>query len=741
MVTRNPSFFYQLTVFITFILIYKINHLQTKSIDVNDEPVCTSEVCKRIAQDIIQKMVQTNDPCADFYLYACGNVAAQTEKSYFNIIQNITAHRLKEILESTLSTKDNSALTKAKILYKTCIDEDTIEKEGVSGLSRLMDQYGGWPMTMTEFEWNFKKKPWQEVDSAFKKLSGFSPLFSLAVQVDLKNSSGHIIWLSPTSIAATETFFPIELTEVSTANDLFTKVPAVENYKNAIKNASKVIAKYRGSPLSENTLDEDAKNVILFEWQLKAIQLNKNSTNQKQDINDLYYKTSIVHFQRAYNLMFPQTENAKIDWLHLMKNHLADVPYIHLQESEIISVTSIEYFLQLSGLLDKTSSRVIVNTIHWWLVKALGRYTNKDMVTILDQMLSPSSNPRQPTPRWTDCVSANDMAHAVALAYVQKYFPPKAKDAAIDMIHEIIHEMEIKVDNSNWLDGYSKQGALKKLKFMKEFVGYPDWYENSGKIDEFYQDFKVSQSFLNNTLEATKFKLIKTLKLLREPVDKKQWVAIPTAVNAFYSYPGNSLIIPAGILQSPFFEEEQPDAINYGGIGTIIGHEVSHGFDNIGCQFDEEGNVRNWWTNATRTEYFSRAQCFIEKFSNYSIVYNSTAYRVNPFNTLSENIADSVGMHAVYEAFQVQKTKTLKAKMRLPGLENLSSNQLFFLSYAHTFCSRPRIDTLINQMRLDPHSPAAFRIVGTLSNMDKFAEAYKCPKGTRMNPIKKCSIW
>ncbi|KAK0076333.1 hypothetical protein PV326_010871 [Microctonus aethiopoides] len=194
------------------------------------------------------------------------------------------------------------------------------------------------------------------------------------------------------------------------------------------------------------------------------------------------------------------------------------------------------------------------------------------------------------------------------------------------------------------------------------------------------------------------------LKLVGQPVDKNMWITSPTIINAFYYYPGNSLTIPAGILQIPFFDGKLPDALNYGAIGAFIGHEISHGFDDVGSQYDENGNVRD-----------------------------------------CENIADTTGINALYKAFTIHSMKhPTQANVKLPGLEHLNSRKLLFLSWAHSFCARPKLSDLLNTMKSDTHSPATFRIIGTLSNIKAFSDTYQCAKGTTMNPadpVDKCGIW
>ncbi|XP_044006020.1 neprilysin-11-like [Aphidius gifuensis] len=225
-------------------------------------------------------------------------------------------------------------------------------------------------------------------------------------------------------------------------------------------------------------------------------------------------------------------------------------------------------------------------------------------------------------------------------------------------------------------------------------------------------------------------------------MQKKLSNLIATVVNAYYDYLENSLSIPAVILQRPFYSKEQPDAVNYGGIGGVIGHEISHGFDDIGRRYDNNGNLKNWWSNNTLNDYKKRAWCLVEKFKKYAIVSQNTTYKLNSIKTLSENIADSTGIRAVFKAFEKHSVEKYSSNnMRLIGLENINTRKLFFLSYAHSFCEAMPLNKMLNMLMTDVHSPAPFRMTGTLSNMKEFSDVFECSNKTIMNPQTKCGLW
>ncbi|XP_057324223.1 endothelin-converting enzyme 1-like isoform X2 [Microplitis mediator] len=688
-------------------------------------------------------MNQSMDPCNDFFNYACGNWHnGLSHQSHFHILTNETSFRLKEIFESPRSPDDTSALTKAKKIYKTCMNEDFIEKRGITDLVELIDNISGWPMAMSTYEWLHKKISWQEIDKTFRQILGNSPLFNLKVLADVENSTNNIITIAPPIEGIAEYISP--LVSASLTLNQILNLPSVMKYHSIIEDSCRLIARHRGSYVLEKNIKKDAQDIVSFEWSLKIISTPSN--NFKLDVDSMFEKMTIKNFQRFYNSRVFKSSATSVKWIDVIKDLFAEAQGVNIEESEVIAVVDKNYFIALAYLINRTPIRTIVNTMHWWLIRNLGTYTNKQMSNLIDNVLPGGlsvgqSKSNQDTPRWYTCTMQNEMTHAYSYAYVKKYFPRRAQQIATELVHKIINGMRRQIENSKWLDDYSKEGALKKVQTMKEFIGFPHWYDDPNAVDNYYKDIKPSIFYFKNILMMFRLSKTEELKLLRERVTNNKWVGSPVDVNAFYLYTTNSITIPAGILQVPFFEDDQPDALNYGGLGTIIGHEISHGFDDVGSQFNNDGNAHNWWSNSTKAEYKRRAQCFVDEFDKYSFVHDNNVHKVDAQQTLTENIADSTGVRAVFEAFKRHADKSLTSNMKLPGLEHLNSYQLFFLSYAHMFCTNSDVYPVINQLSGDAHSPAAFRIAGTLSNIEGFAETFKCPRGTRMNPIEKCSIW
>jgi len=290
------------------------------------------------------------------------------------------------------------------------------------------------------------------------------------------------------------------------------------------------------------------------------------------------------------------------------------------------------------------------------------------------------------------------------------------------------------------MDDQTREAALSKAKAISPHIGYPDEIMDDKKLEEYYKNLEIDpNNFLGSILKMNVFGTDYAFNKLRQPVNKTDWEthARPTIVNAFYSWIENSIQFPAGILQGNFFSADRPRYMNYGSIGFVIGHEITHGFDDQGSQFDLNGNLVDWWKAETKSRYLEKAKCVIDQYSNYT--EPTTNLKLNGVNTQGENIADNGGIKESYNAYR-QWVKENGPEPKLPGVD-LTPQQLFWLSAAQTWCSVYRPEIMRSRILTDPHSPAQFRVIGPLSNMVDFSKDYNCPVGSPMNPTHKCEVW
>ncbi|KAH8384648.1 hypothetical protein KR093_003976 [Drosophila rubida] len=309
------------------------------------------------------------------------------------------------------------------------------------------------------------------------------------------------------------------------------------------------------------------------------------------------------------------------------------------------------------------------------------------------------------------------------------------------MINNIRSVFNDILDEVKWMDVKTRLEAKKKLHSMVMHIGYPDEILDSKKLAKYYQKLDLyPDQFLESYLVLNMFQTDYLFSQLRLPINKTDWHhhAHSTIVNAFYVYDENSIVLPAGILQGAFYNPNRPKYLDFGAIGSLIGHEITHGFDDEGSQFDFEGNLRDWWQPDTKKAYLEKTKCIIHQYGNYTEAM--TGLKLNGIHTQGENIADNGGVKAAYKAYQRWVEKH-GSEPRLPGLESYTPQQMFWISFGQNWCSKYRKEDLSVLITTDEHSPSEFRVLGPLRNSIDFARDFRCPEGSPMNPAHKCEVW
>ncbi|XP_049796462.1 neprilysin-2-like isoform X4 [Schistocerca nitens] len=334
------------------------------------------------------------------------------------------------------------------------------------------------------------------------------------------------------------------------------------------------------------------------------------------------------------------------------------------------------------------------------------------------------------------------MPLAVGSIYVRRFFDKEAKNAALEMVDDIRQEFLHMLQEVDWMDEGTKKKALDKAKSMVAHIAYPDELLDDSKLDHFYEELDVNSTlYLESLLNVTKFLMDCSFGQLRQPINKTSWTThgASATVNAFYDPSENSILFPAGILQGAFFSADRPKYLNYGGIGFIIGHEITHGFDDKGRRYDKDGNVVDWWDPVTRDKFLKKARCIISQYGN--LTDKQTGMHLNGLITQGENIADNGGIKEAYRAYLALERRTGQPELRLPALPSLSPRQMFWVSVAQAWCSKYRVEQMRQSILTDVHPPSRFRILGPFSNQPEFAKDFECPPGCHMNPKQKCQVW
>jgi putative endopeptidase len=369
----------------------------------------------------------------------------------------------------------------------------------------------------------------------------------------------------------------------------------------------------------------------------------------------------------------------------------------------------------------------------WHLLDAAAPLLNKAFVDEDFAFTQKLTGAKEQLPRYKKCVRASDgmMGEALGKAYVARYFPPSAKKRALEMVHNLKAALRERLATRTWMSDSTRQSAYRKLDAFMDKIGYPDkWLDYSSMQitpdNSYYANYTAAVDFLNHD----------DVKRIGKPVDRKRWQMTPPTVNAYYDPQLNEIVFPAGILQPPFFDPKADDAVNYGGMGAVIGHEMTHGFDDQGAQYDAQGNLKQWFTDADLKNFKARTEMVAKQFDSYTIL---DSVHVNGHLTLGENIADLGGLTIAYAAFE----KSLEGKPRPPKIDGFTPEQRFFLAWAQIWRSNIRPEMARMRINTDPHSPAAWRVNGPLSDMPEFVKAWGCKGGDAMvrSSDQQAQIW
>jgi predicted metalloendopeptidase len=463
-----------------------------------------------------------------------------------------------------------------------------------------------------------------------------------------------------------------------------------------------------------------------------ASQIVEFETNLAQIwVNDLSSDYGVISVEELYNL-WPAH-----DWLTVLSHVFPSS--VHLSNFSTVVVRGTEYFRRLSLLVSQTEPSILENYAKWRSTMQLaevlmsGSSLRESIVHFKEAVMGePSMEQRQ------QCVSTTASVMPVALGrvYAQRLLPSGYKEAVMDLVSNVREGLRQRMDEVDWLDDNTRRLAIEKLEAIESRVAYPDRTFDDSYLEKLYGMYQFDEmQYTRNYLIFINISHQQMYSLLNQPVDKTVWdsSAPPTTVNAYYYPPYNQITILEAIMRIPSFDANWPLSMQYGALGMVLGHELTHGFDDTGRQFDKDGIQRMWWTEKAVETFNDRAQCFVNQYSMYEMF----GIPVNGYSTLGENIADNGGIRASYNAY---RRVAGKSKM-LPGLSDYTNDQLFFIAFGQLWCAYTTEQSFSYDVMSNEHSPDPIRVLGTLSNNEDFAEAFDCPVNSRMNPQTKCVLW
>ncbi|VDO38628.1 unnamed protein product [Onchocerca flexuosa] len=374
----------------------------------------------------------------------------------------------------------------------------------------------------------------------------------------------------------------------------------------------------------------------------------------------------------------------QMDWNKYFRGVIPSDLHWYLDGNPVVNIIEVEFLKQLDELLKATPKRTLANYMIWRYTSMWNFQLDERYDDIHQEFLRTAIGKQMKSPRWKICsqIAVNQMNHASGALYVKYFFKEADKQVALEMVNLLKNAFKEMLEEYNWLHESTRQKALKKLDEMLTLIGYPEFIRRAKDLDEYYKLLHIypNDTFVQIMTETSRWSVENSYRKLVEPVQRTEFSAAASIVNAFYSPLKNAIVFPAAILQAPFFDRIFPKAINFGNIGSVIGHEMIHGFDDRGSQFDYQGNLHDWWDDETKANFKERKNCFMEEYNNYTVP--DTNLFINGMLTLNENIADNGGIKVAFRAYRNYIKQIGHEEERLPGLEHLDMDQIFFLSSA-----------------------------------------------------------
>lgn len=637
-------------------------------------------------------------PGDDFNLYANGNwiknnpvPAKETRWGSFNVLREFNIQAVKGILEEASKgtpAEEGSIRRRVADFYSAGMDSIAIEKLGYRPIKADLKAIS-----------KLKSKEAIVLAIAKARTEGKgSPLYGFFVGQDRKNVEVMIPQFSQGGTTLPDRDYYLKNDARSTA------------IKTAYHEYIVKLFTLTGTKPAEAKAKADM--IIAFETELAQAQMPRVEMRNPQKT---YNKLAVKDFAAT-------TPN--LNWSLLM-------PIMKVAGQDTVLVNNPAFFVKADELLTKTSVADLKTYLTWNVLKSSASYLSSDFVSAEFAFSQVLTGQKVQTPRWQRMSQLTDRSIGDLLGqlYVEKYFTAEAKSRMDELIKNLIKAYEIRINNLEWMSDVTKKKALEKLYSFVPKIGHTEKWEN-------YDGLAINaNTFYQNVKNVSTWSYKEMVNRLGKPVDRTRFGMTPPTVNAYYSPTMNEIVFPAGILQFPFFDPNADDAFNYGGIGAVIGHEISHGFDDSGSQYDKNGNLKNWWTDEDREKFTERANKIVEQFNAYTVL---DTLHVNGKLTLGENIGDLGGLNAAYTAFKM--TKQGQSNELIDGF---TPDQRFFLSWAQVWRGNTLPATAAQLIVTDPHSPAQWRVVGPVVHMDAWYEAFNVQEGDKLYiaPENRIRLW
>ncbi len=645
----------------------------------------------------LNDMDKSVDPCVDFYTYSCGGwqkknpiPADQSSWSVYGKLYDDNQQFLWGILDDLSKQTSGRTLSQQKIgdYFAACMDEAAVEKLGASPLKPQLDAIAAMKSKKDLAPLLAKQQLENRTDGL---------LFNFGSNQDFENSNDVIAFADSGGLGLPDRDYYLKTDEKS-----------VLQRTQYLAHVTKMLELLGDSPAAAKA---EAARIMEIETDLAKATL---TLVDKRDPYKLFHKMDRAKLQAL-------TPN--FDWNTYLT--VAGLPNV-----QVFNVTEPDFYKEVEKELNAVSLDDWKTYLRWHIVHANAPYLSSKFVDENFAFYGKTlRGAEQLRPRWKRCVSLVDeqLGEALGQEFVRRAFSPEMKKSTVEMTQYIEDAMKQDIEQLTWMSPQTKKNALEKLHTIVNKVGYPDKWRDYSSVEIKRDDF------LGNETRATVFESDRQLAKIGRPVDRAEWGMTPPTVNAYYNPQMNDINFPAGVLQPPLYDPKMDDAPNYGNTGSTIGHELTHGFDDQGRQFDAQGNLKDWWTKEDADQFTKRAQCIVDQYGQYTVIDD---LKINSKLTQGEDIADLGGTILAYAAW-----KAATATQQLHDMEGFTPDQRFFIGLAQWACENQRPESLRLHTLTDPHSPGKYRINGVVVNMPEFQKAFSCKAGQPMVSVKACRVW
>jgi putative endopeptidase len=646
----------------------------------------------------IDNIDKTVDPCIDFYQYACGNWLKTAEippdqsswVSFVDLRERNTVI-LRDILDKASADKPSRSAIDQKIgdYYASCIDEKAVDAKGLQPVKPELDRIAA------------VSDKTALIDAVARvHLIGPNALFNFYSSPDLHNADQVIGFLDQGGLSLPDRDYYIK-----------DDPKMVEMRKHLVEYATQV---FTLTGQSATQAGDSAQTVLRVETSLAKASMDRTMRRDPKNRDHKMARDAAVALAPNFYL----------------DRYFADMGAPSFSE---LNVVNPDFFKQVNSVVDSESLDSLKIYVSWQLLNRAAPWLSQPYVDASFKMRQQLTGQKENQARWKRCVNATDnaMGEALGQSYVELTFGADGKQRMLKMVDALEVSLDQDIHGLSWMSDDTKKQAKLKLEAIRNKIGYPDVWRDYSSLTI------VRGDLMGNFFRATEFESKRDMAKIGKPLDRNEWGMTPPTVNAYYSGSENEIVFPAGILQPPFFDKSMDDAVNFGGIGVVIGHELTHGFDDQGRKYDPQGNLRDWWTEQDGKEFEKRVSCVADEYSNFVAVDD---LKLNGRLTLGENTADNGGARVALMALEhmIADDKTGKEGQKIDGY---TPEQRFFLGFGRVWCEKQRPEFARMRVSVDPHSPGKYRINGVVQNMPEFEQAWGCKAGQPMVSANACHVW